>query len=108
MVRSLDDDFVGADAVHLVVHALALAVQFAFDAQHGEFVGDYAHAPTRLVTASAVAVSQDLGRSFMLIAITEGADSLAGWRHRLADKIAGPLGAIGGDNHPSPGDGVLT
>ena len=42
MLGRLDDHFVRADAVHAVEHALALAIQFAFDAQRRKLVGHYA------------------------------------------------------------------
>ena len=45
MLGRLDDHFVGADAAHHVVDALAALVQFAFDLQGGELVGHHADAP---------------------------------------------------------------
>src|ERR687898_1910343 len=45
VARRLDDHLVGADAVHLVEEALALAVERAFDAQHGKLVRHDAQAP---------------------------------------------------------------
>ena len=108
VVRPLDDHLVGADAVHLVVHALALAVQLAFDAQRRELVGHHAHPPSRLVAVAGVAVGQHLRRRLVFISVTERADGRRRRRNRLADKIARALGAVRGDNHPSPGDGVLT
>jgi hypothetical protein len=108
VVGSLDDDFVGSDAIHLVVHAIALAVQFALDAQDGEFISDDANTPTRLIAAAAVAIGQDFGRSLALIAVVERTDARAGRRYGLTNEIAGTFGAIGGDDDPSPGDRILT
>ena len=49
MVGRFDDDFMGADAVHLVEHAFGLAVQVALNAQRRELVGNDANGPTRCV-----------------------------------------------------------
>ena len=49
--RALDDDLVGADAVHLVVDAVAALVQVAFDLQRGELVRHDADAPAAFVGA---------------------------------------------------------
>src|SRR5450759_4651654 len=108
VVGPFDDDLMGADAVHLVVHALALAVQLAFDAEDGEFIGHDAHAPPGLVAVPGGAVGQHLGRCLVLIPVAERADGGCGRRHRLPDEIAGAFGAIRGYNDPSPCDGVLT
>ena len=43
----LDDDLVGADAVHLVVHAVALAVQIALDLERRELVRHHPQLPVR-------------------------------------------------------------
>jgi len=89
---SFDDDLVGADAVHLVVHALALAVQLAFDAEDGEFVGTTRtrHPGCR---DSAGAVGQHLGGVLFSFRNRRGR-----WRTREAappaDKIARAFGAI--------------
>jgi len=47
VTRGFDDDFVSADAVHTVEHAVGLAVERAFDAESGELVGDDTDGPTR-------------------------------------------------------------
>ena len=108
VVRGFDHHLVSANPVHLVVHALALAVQIAFDAQRRKFVRHHTHAPTRFVTAAAVPISQDFRRRLMLMAVIEGADSWLAGRHRLTDKIAGTLRAIGGYDDPSPRDWVVS
>src|ERR1035437_2845559 len=74
VVRPFDDDLVGADAVHLVVHALAPAVQLAFDTEDGEFIGHDAHTPTGLVAVPGGAVGQHVGRRFVSIPVIERAD----------------------------------
>ena len=45
MKRTFDDDLVGADAVHLVVNAIAALLQVPLDLQGGKLVGYHAHAP---------------------------------------------------------------
>src|SRR5919108_1667913 len=46
VLGSFYDDLVSADAVHLVEHALGLAIKVALDAECRELVGNHAHAPT--------------------------------------------------------------
>src|SRR5450759_4897107 len=108
VVGPFDDDLMGADAVHLVVHALALAVQLAFDAEDGEFIGHDAHPPPGLVAIPGGAVGQHFGRCLVFIPVTERADGGRERRRHLPDKIAGAFGAIRGYDDPSPCDGVLT
>src|SRR5215471_15709986 len=47
VIWRLDDDLVCADAIHLVEHALSLAVQRAFNAKRGKLVGHNSYRPTR-------------------------------------------------------------
>ena len=47
VIRRLDQDLVGADAVHLVVEPVAQPVEIAFHPQGGELVGDHAQRPAR-------------------------------------------------------------
>src|ERR1035441_5058304 len=108
VVGSFHNDLVGADAVHLVVHALALAVQLAFDAENGELIGHDAHPPAGLIAIPRGAVGQHLGRCLVFVPVAERAHGGAGRRRRQADKIAGTFGAIRGDDDPSPRDGGLT
>ena len=108
VIGALDDHLVRADAVHLVVHAFALAVQLAFDAQRRKLVGHHAHAPSRLVRAAAGAVGQHFGRGLLLVAVAEGAKARGGRRHRLADEIGGAARAVGRDDYPAARDRVLT
>ena len=49
VIGRFDDDFMRADAVHFVEHAFACAIQIAFDAERGKFVGNYANVPARCV-----------------------------------------------------------
>src|SRR5439155_15719644 len=79
---ALDDDLVGADAVHLVVDALAALLQVALDLQGGELVGHDADAPALLVGPRvAVAVRQDFQRGVALAALAERAEAFAGGEH---------------------------
>src|SRR5271154_116665 len=45
--RGFDDDFVSADAVHLVEHAFGLLVQIALDAERRKFIGNDTDGPAR-------------------------------------------------------------
>src|ERR1035437_4051054 len=108
VVGPFDDDLMGADAVHLVVHALALAVQLAFDAEDGKFIGHDTHAPPGLVAVPRGPKGQHLGWCLVFISVAERADGGCGRRHHLPDKIAGAFGAIRRYNDPSPCDGVLS
>ena len=113
VVGSLDDDLVGADAVHPVEHALGLAVQVAFDSQRREFVGHDAHRPAgrialgRRPAVRVGTISLNFGRSLALISGTERAEAaldLYGFAH----EIGGTFGAIGGDDNPAADDGVFS
>ena len=76
--RAFDDDFVGADAVHLVVDAVAALVEVALDLQGGKLVGHDAHAPALFVGLGvAVAVGEDFVRRVVLVALAEGAERAA-------------------------------
>jgi hypothetical protein len=109
VLRGFDDDFVRADAVHFVEEAFAFAVEIAFDAERREAVGYDANVPAGSVGAAAVAaVDENFRRSFVLRAGTEGAILGARDKHALAEKVGGALSAIGGDDHPSAGDGVFS
>ena len=76
MDGALDDDLVGADAVHHVVDAVAALVQVPLDLERGELVGDDADSPARAVRPRAVvAVGEDLGRRLVLVPFAERAES---------------------------------
>src|SRR5688572_19010317 len=89
MARRLDDHLVGADAVHLVEESLALAVERAFDAQHGELVGHDAQAPAGPVRRAAVAMRQQLVRRHVLVPLTEGTAVIGCDGDRLEAEIGG-------------------
>ena len=112
MVGRLDNDFVRADAVHLVEHAFGLLVEIAFDAERGELIGDYANGPAGAVflgraAVGAGAVGQDLWRRLALIAIAEGAEAALD-PHGFAHKVGRAFSAIGGNDYPSAHDGVFS
>ncbi len=104
-----DDHFVRADALHPVEEAFALTIQIALDSQHGELVGHHAEAPARLIGRGTVAEGEHLRWCFAFVAGAERAEAAGGrGRNRLPDKISGPPGTIGGDNHPTVGNGIFT
>ena len=108
VVGRLDDDLVRADAVHLVVEAVALLVEVALDPQGGELVGHHAQRQPGCVRAAARRpVGQDLGRRLGLVAGAERAEVAARRNRRARARSRWALGAVGGDDHPAAGDGVF-
>src|SRR5262249_54043789 len=106
--RAFDDDLMSADAVHLVVDALAAFVEVAFNLQDGKLVGYDADAPTALIGARiAVAIRQDLVGSIPFLAFTERAQARTG-RHWLDLRPDRPFGPVGGNDHPAPDNRILT
>ena len=109
MVRSFNNDFVRADAVHFVVEAVPLPAERALDSQGGKFVGHNAQRPPRSVGRSAIiAIGEHFRWSLALVAVTKGAKAGAADLHLVTDKIRGALGPVGRDNHPPAGDRILT
>src|ERR1700735_1920829 len=96
VIRSFDDYFVRADAVHAVEHAFALAAQAAFNAERGEFVGHHAERPAGRVFSTAVAaVRQNFRRSLSFIAGAERTVRIALDLNAFANKIHGTFRAVG-------------
>ena len=100
MVRSFNDDLVGADTVHLVEHAFGLTAQIPFDAKSGEFIGNYAHRPARgiaLRRGSAIrirAISLNFRRSLVFVSVAERAKAALQF-DSLAHEVGRALGAVG-------------
>src|SRR6516225_1343920 len=108
MVRRLNNDFVRADAVHLVEHAIGRAVQAAFNLQCRKLVGHYTNRPTLGIAPGAVrTVSKHFGRCLAFVAGTKRAKS-ALQLHRLPYKIGWALRAVSRDDYPSAYDGIFT
>ena len=109
MVRRLDDYFVRADAIHAIEESFPFAVQSAFDAQRRKLVGDHADRPSRSVFAAAVTtVGENFLRRFAFIARAEGTNGrVAFYVHTLPNEIHGALAAIGGNDDPTSGNGIL-
>src|SRR5215472_1844545 len=112
MIRRLDDDFMRTNAVHLVEHALGLAIEIAFDAQGGKFVRNHAHSPTGSIplwwrpAVQVRAIRLDFRGSLAFVAGAKGTESSLD-PHSFAHKIRGPLGSIRGDNNPTSDDRVF-
>ena len=107
VIGRFDDHLVRAHAVHAVEHALAFAVETAFDAQRRKFIGHHAQRPSGRVPSAAVAsVGQNFRRSLSFVAGTErtNADSLD--LHALAHKIRRAPGAVRGNDDPAASDRV--
>jgi len=92
VIRGFDDDFVRANAVHAVKHALGLAVEIALDAKCGELVGNHAHCPTgrvalrRRATVRIGAVGLDLRRSLRFVTVTKRTEPPS-YLHSVTSKI---------------------
>ena len=112
MVGRFNDNFVSADAVHLVEHAFGLLVEVAFDAERREFVRDYSNCPAgsvflRSAAVGVGAVGKDFRRRLAFIAVAEGTEAtfdLDG----LAHEVGRALGAVGRNDYPSAYDGVFS
>ena len=104
----LDDHFVGADAAHLVEETLTLAVERAFHLQRRELVRDDPDVPPGAVGAAATAVAQHLARRVRLVAFAERAEHGRLERAVLEAEVAWALAALGRDDHPAAGDGILS
>ena len=80
VLRALDDDLVRTDARHRVVNSLTALVELAFDLERGEFVRHHPQPPARPVgTRSAFAISDDLGRRLVFLALAKGTKAPFGW-----------------------------
>ena len=109
VVRRLDDNLVGADAIHLVVESFTLAVQCALNPQRGKLVGDNPQRPARGIPAAAIRpVGEDFRRCLGFVSETKGAESTAVNLHFLAHEVGWPFGAIRSDDDPATRDRVLT
>src|SRR5258708_7054299 len=109
VVRRLDHDFVRADSVHPVKHAVSLAVEVALDAQCGKFVRHHAQVPSGggAVSIFRGTVGQNLRRRLALIAGTKRTESPALDIDALAGKISRPTGTVGGDDDPASGNRIF-
>src|ERR1700733_6772683 len=109
VIGRFDDHFVRAHSVHTIEKAFAFAVQSSFDPQRRKLVGHHSHRPSRSVLAAAVApVGENLLRRLAFIARAERANSwVAFYVHTLPNEIHWPLAAIGGDDDPASGNGIL-
>src|SRR3954471_10398056 len=113
VVRGLDDHLMGTQAIHLVEHAVRLAVKVRLNPKDGEFVRHHSNAPSRSITLCrrttilARAIRQDLRRSLRFVSVTEGTET-ALVLHSIAQEISGTLCPVGRNNYPPPDDGVFS
>src|ERR1035437_4891513 len=97
----LDDDFMSAHAVHLVIHAFALAIERSFNLEGRKFVRNYAHPPSGWVLlAAGVVIRQEFPGRLILIARAKRAKFAHAGFHLLT-KIGGSLAPVCRDNHPT-------
>src|SRR5437868_14377300 len=107
VIRRLDNDFMRTDAVHAVVHTIGAAIEVSFDPQCGIFVGHYTHGPAGLITLTlTMAKGKDLRWRLGFVAGTERAKS-ALENYGVSDEITWSARAVGRNNDPASGDGVL-
>src|SRR5947209_18750692 len=93
-----------ANAVHLVEHAIGLAVNVALDAQCGKLVRNHTQVPAGSITAIfAWAVSEYFRRRLAFVAGTERAEARSLDVGALTREVAGTLGAVGRDNDQASG-----
>jgi len=108
MPRRFDHDFMGTHTIHLVIDSFAFPVQFAFDSESGEFIGDDAQGPAgRVGRSSVVPERKNLRRGSIFVAFTKGTESADGSSF-LWSEIRGPATPLGGDDHPSSMDGIFS
>src|SRR5580658_245007 len=99
-----------ANTVHLVKKAFAFAIEIAFNAKRGEFVGHDPDRPAWSVRAAIAApVDENLRRRLGFVAGAERT-ILGVWRrrNRLAQKIVWTLSTLGGNNHPAASNRVFS
>jgi hypothetical protein len=103
----LDDDLVGADAVHADEASVLAGRERALGVQDGKLLGDHAHVPARLVGLARVTHGVDLGRRHTLVALAEGA-ALAGLcLLGLQVEVVRAHTALGRDDDPAIKDRVF-
>ena len=112
MVGRFNNDFMRADTVHAVEHAVGLAVKRTFDAEGGELIGDHADRPAGSVFlrgGSAVlwAIGLNFRRRLAFVAGAERAKA-ALHLHVLASEVGGTLGAVGGNDDPAADDRIFS
>jgi hypothetical protein len=108
MPRRFDQYFMGPNPIHLVIDPFAFSVQFAFDSESGEFIGDDAQGPAgRVGRRSVVPERKNLRRGPVFVAFTEGTESADG-SPLLRGKIRRSAAPLGGDDHPSSMNGVFS
>ena len=79
MIGRFNHHFMGANAIHLVKHAVCLAVQIAFDSQCRKFIGNHAQVPARSVSPYVFTwtISQDFWRGCIFMAGTKRTEAAA-------------------------------
>src|SRR5262249_29816256 len=111
--RSFDDHFVSADAVHLVEHALGLAINVALDTQCWKLVGDHAHAPAGRIGQSFGpsighgTIAEHFRGRLAFVSRAEGTEAAFHF-HGFANKVGRALGAVGRNNDPTASNGIFS
>src|SRR5579859_5383 len=108
VVWRFNDDFMCADAIHLVEQSFPFAIKLAFDFQSGKFVGNNANGPAWSISSATISsVDKELRRRFGFVSRTEWAIFWIASHNLVAQKIHGPFAAVGRDNDPTPCDGIF-
>jgi hypothetical protein len=109
MTRALNDHFMSADPIHLVIKAFSLTVKLSFNDQDRIFIGNHPHLPAGGIVRPAVgpAVGEHLRGSRVLIPGAKGTKTSCS--RRLSDhKISGPLGTFLGNDNPTAQDRIFS
>ena len=70
MIRGFDDDLMGTDAVHDIVHAVAAIIEITLHPQGRVFVGDHPHPPVGGIGQAAGANGKDFRRGLVFVAVS--------------------------------------
>src|SRR5579863_4348782 len=113
MVGGLNDDFMSADVVHSVKHALGLAVKVALDSERRKLVGNHPHRPSRRIPLRGRpaiwirSVGLNFRWSLAFISVAEGTEPPLDL-HVLAHEIGWALGAVGRNNYPTADNRIFS
>src|ERR1700743_1066283 len=99
-----------AQAVHLVKHAVGLAIKIALNSQSRKFIGHHAQVPARCVAVRMVArtVRKDLRRRCVFMAGTKWTKRSALDHGGFTGEISGAAGTISGNNYPATSNRVFS
>src|SRR5262249_33750693 len=113
VIRRFDDDFMRANAIHAVEHALGLAVEIALDTESRKLVWHHPYRPTRRIALrrrAAIgigAVSLNFRRRLGFVPIAERAESAFDF-DCLTGEVRGAFCTICRNDYPAADNGVFS